>query len=1124
MVGEADSKRKLSALFGVLVMVLSVTSGSVGAETLSGGTAQAGNVGTSPGVLVNDATIYNGTDSTVEVAYDVGGHDPSNLEVILLDGSDSQIDSNASLSGSSGVVELTIPAGENADFTADAFLFNTSSGQMVKNTFDSASITVTDTKYAPWVNQADTSHDPTTDTTLSVTYNATGKVTAAGDVAVVLKDSTGTTVAANASLDATEGVAEVTIPGGTFNADESMTVLLNDTNKGMTLAFDQFGLTAASSDTAAPSISNVTFQNASGYMYVTFDSNETLGSNAADVLVEVTGPNGTTYAFDRTQFTTSGTGPYTYEISVGQQFTDGSGTYTTEVRDAVDAAGNNGGTNGGGSGLTATVTASGNGGGGGGGGGGSDTAAPNVTSVDVSKNFDGNLSVTFLSNESLGSNAGDLSVTVDGPQTTAVYTFDRSQFNERSTFSGYEYTLSADQSFSDGDGYYNATVDVAKDAAGNDAGGTYLNDSFLFIDPMVNSSSVSIVSGPGDEGKIGLNAFYASGLLQIQVKNDSHGYELEDAGLTKDTELQMTVEVKSKKPRALIGNGRSVNWTRTQNEDGNWTITITGTPSETDYYFPYPEEWTGNLRATTHRNVSMTFASDTLSTFPAERRDSLSGIVFMTDAQSFAPPKYNDSGANPKIEFDVSAPHFNESGQLNYGFAEVYLPQSLLDYWGVTGSAIEGQYNGQSRSTTLTNVPGGGVQASVDVHYSSGTAAFTVDSTAPAAEAGSDVTAEAGSSVDFDGTSSTDNKEIDTYEWDFDGDGQTDATGATPSTTFLSTGTHTVELTVTDTAGNTATDTLTVTVEDTTAPTANVGSDRTVEAGDAVNFDASGSTDVVGVTSYEWDFDGDGQTDATGATPSKTWTSTGSKTATVTVADAAGNEATASVTVTVADTTAPTASVGSDRSITVGDSVTFDATGSMDVVGVTSYEWDFDGDGQTDATGATPTRTFDSTGTFTVTFTASDAAGNTDTATLSVDVSGDGDSGGSDGSDGSDGSQTTTEPTTTEPTTTESTTTESTTTTAEPSTPTETSVPETEDGSTTAAPTDASDDDGSTTASGGDGATTASGEDGAASTREQVDTASESAAGSGGSPGFGVVVAFVALMGAALLARHRRTN
>jgi PKD repeat protein len=106
-------------------------------------------------------------------------------------------------------------------------------------------------------------------------------------------------------------------------------------------------------------------------------------------------------------------------------------------------------------------------------------------------------------------------------------------------------------------------------------------------------------------------------------------------------------------------------------------------------------------------------------------------------------------------------------------------------------------------------------------------------------------------------------------------------------------------------------------------------------------------------------------------------------------------------TVTVQDSTPPAASAGPETTIDEGQSVSFDGTGSMDNVGIVSYDWDFDDDGTT-ATGQTTSHTFDSPGTYTVELTVTDAAGNTDTDTVEVTVKSTGsDGGGSGGSSGS---------------------------------------------------------------------------------------------------------------------------
>ena len=262
-------------------------------------------------------------------------------------------------------------------------------------------------------------------------------------------------------------------------------------------------------------------------------------------------------------------------------------------------------------------------------------------------------------------------------------------------------------------------------------------------------------------------------------------------------------------------------------------------------------------------------------------------------------------------------------------------------------------------------------------------ASFTNSPLSP--EVGETVTFDASGSSDPDGT-------IVGYEWSF-GDEAT-ATGITASHSYSSAGTYTVTLTVTDNNGLTGTTTKSVTVApheiEPQAPSASfTSSPSSPEVGQTVAFDASGSSDPDGtITTYSWNF-GDGAT-ATGITTTHSYSSAGTYTVTLTVTDNDELTGTTTKTITVAphgiEPQAPSASfTSSPHSPEVGETVSFDASGSSDPDGtIVNYIWDF-GDGNTGA-GKTAAHSYDSEGTYTVTLTVEDNDENTADTTRTIKV------------------------------------------------------------------------------------------------------------------------------------------
>ena len=231
------------------------------------------------------------------------------------------------------------------------------------------------------------------------------------------------------------------------------------------------------------------------------------------------------------------------------------------------------------------------------------------------------------------------------------------------------------------------------------------------------------------------------------------------------------------------------------------------------------------------------------------------------------------------------------------------------------------------------------------------------DTTAPELSIPADYTAECSDELILDDATATDNCgevtiEVSSEETAGDCDGS-----YTVTRTF----------TATDDAGNSSSATQTITVEDTTAPEfTSVPSDYTVECSDEMPMDdatASDNCSEVSITVESETIAGDA---AGNYTIVRTFTAT----------DACGNSTSASQTITVEDTTAPELSIPADYTAECSDELILDDATATDNCGevtieVSSEETAGDCDGS-----YTVTRTF----------TATDDAGNSSSATQTITV------------------------------------------------------------------------------------------------------------------------------------------
>jgi PKD repeat protein len=290
--------------------------------------------------------------------------------------------------------------------------------------------------------------------------------------------------------------------------------------------------------------------------------------------------------------------------------------------------------------------------------------------------------------------------------------------------------------------------------------------------------------------------------------------------------------------------------------------------------------------------------------------------------------------------------------------------------------------NPGSDTATVTVTDGNNVSSSSSV-------VVTVNDVAPTVSLSAPTAADATKSVSFSATATSIIPSVQaagfSYSWNF-GDGSLAVLGgASPSHTFASAGTYTVNVTATDEYGKTGSASGTITIS--TPPTISAGSALTVNAGSSLTFSQATESGGAAPLTYSWAF-GDGTTASGSLHPSHTYANPGSDTATVTVTDGNNVSISSSVVVTVNDV-APTVSLSDPSTGTVGTVLTFTATATSSSPAVQAagftYSWNF-GDGGT-ATGAAPSHTFATAGTYSVTATATDEYGKTGTASGTISVS-----------------------------------------------------------------------------------------------------------------------------------------
>jgi len=414
--------------------------------------------------------------------------------------------------------------------------------------------------------------------------------------------------------------------------------------------------------------------------------------------------------------------------------------------------------------------------------------------------------------------------------------------------------------------------------------------------------------------------------------------------------------------------GERVYFNAAESSDSDGTIV--------SYKWDFGDGRSGSGQKTNHRyNQAGTFSAVLVVEDDSGNQASTSQTITVTEGEA-PTASFVISPTNPAVNEVV---YFNASESSDKDGTIVGYNWDLGDGSGASGKTITHTYTSAGTYTVLLVVIDdsgntGSASKTVSVGENENpTASFNYSPSNPRVD--EDIYFNASDSSDPDGT-------IESYEWDF-GDNTTD-TGETVTHRYSSSGTYTVQLTVTDDSGNTGSTTKTVTVSENQSPTAAfVYSPTNPDVGERVHFNASDSTDPDGtIESYEWDF-GDGRHGAN-VEVNHTYSSAGAYTVVLVVTDNSGNSDSASKVVTVGE--ALTASFTyTPSNPTITDPIEFDASGSSPAGTIDSWLWDF---GEAGATGSGETYDYQYTtaGTYTVRLVVTDNIGNTASTTRTVIV------------------------------------------------------------------------------------------------------------------------------------------
>lgn len=210
--------------------------------------------------------------------------------------------------------------------------------------------------------------------------------------------------------------------------------------------------------------------------------------------------------------------------------------------------------------------------------------------------------------------------------------------------------------------------------------------------------------------------------------------ELGDLGVDETTEFEITVEFTDFEPRAVVASAADMD----VSFEGS-TMTVTAKPLDPQWIDGEPmfDDWPEGDDDQADFGFDAMLSMTVLNLdFPEDEFDPtdhpMTGVTIATDAQAFSMPQYvPGEGDEPDaLEIIIAGPHLTTDGEENEGLYQAFLPDSLLDEWGVDGpDDLDAAYKGEQTDFSATETSGG-ILIEIDVSYSAGTVGISPSETA----------------------------------------------------------------------------------------------------------------------------------------------------------------------------------------------------------------------------------------------------------------------------------------------------------------------------------------------------------------------------------------------------------